>query len=59
MQIWKVQHLRTELICMKQSFLPRVMVFGLVSKEGLIKPRHIFEVGLKDNITVYLDLLRV
>ncbi len=34
------------------------MVFGVVSSEGHIMPRHIFEVGLKVNIKVYLDVLK-
>ena len=35
-----------------------VMVFGVVSSEGHIMPPHIFEVGLKVNIKVYLDVLK-
>ena len=35
-----------------------VMVFGVVSSEGDIMPPHIFEVGLKVNIKVYLDVLK-
>ena len=34
-----------------------VMVFGVVSSEGHIMPPHIFEVGLKVNTKVYLDVL--
>ena len=43
---------------MKTKFLATVMFFGLVSSEGHIMPPHIFEVGLKVNIKVYLDVLR-
>ena len=32
------------------------MVFGVVSSEGHIMPPHIFEVGLKVNTKVYLDV---
>ena len=35
-----------------------VMVFGVVSSEGHIMPLHIFEVGLKVNTKVYLDVLK-
>ena len=35
-----------------------VMVFGVVSSEGHIMPSHIFEVGLKVNTKVYLDVLK-
>ena len=35
-----------------------VMVFGVVSSEGQIMPPHIFEVGLKVNTKVYLDVLK-
>ena len=38
--------------------VPRVMVFGVVSSEGHIMPPHIFEVGLKVNTKVYLDVLK-
>ena len=44
----------------KQSFRLRLwsLVFGVVSSEGYIMPLHIFEVGLKVNIKVYLDVLK-
>ena len=42
---------------MKTKFLATVMVFGVVSSEGYIMPPHIFEVGLKVNTKVYLDVL--
>ena len=35
-----------------------VMVFGVVSSEGHIMLPHIFEVGLKVNTKVYLDVLK-
>ena len=35
-----------------------VMVFCVVSSEGHIMPPHIFEVGLKVNTKVYLDVLK-
>ena len=47
MQIWTVKRLRAQ-----------VMVFGVVSIEGHIMPPHIFEVGLKVNTKVYLDVLK-
>ena len=34
------------------------MVFGVVSSEGHIMPPYIFEVGLKVNTKVYLDVLK-
>ena len=43
---------------MKTMFPATVMVFGVVSSEGHIMPPHIFEVGLKVNTKVYLDVLR-
>ena len=43
---------------MKTNFLATVMVFGVVSSEGHIMPPHIFEVGLKVNTKVYLDVLK-
>ena len=41
---------------MKTKFPVTVMVFGVVSSEGHIMPPHIFEVGLKVNTKVYLDV---
>ena len=35
-----------------------VMIFGVVSSEGHIMPPHIFEVSLKVNTKVYLDVLK-
>ena len=43
---------------MKTKFPATVMVFGVVSSEGHTMPPHIFEVGLKINIKVYLDVLK-
>ena len=54
MQIRTVQRLRV----METKFPATVMVFGVVSSEGHIMPPHIFEVGLKVNTKVYLDVLK-
>ena len=43
---------------MKTKFPATVMVFGVVSSGGHIMPPHIFEVGLKVNTKVYLDVLK-
>ena len=43
---------------MKTKFPATVMVFGVLSSEGHIMPPHIFEVGLKVNTKVYLDVLK-
>ena len=43
---------------MKTKFPTTVMVFGVVSSEGHIMPPHIFEVGLKVNTKVFLDVLK-
>ena len=43
---------------MKTKFPATVMVFGVVSSEDHILPPHIFEVGLKVNTKVYLDVLK-
>ena len=42
----------------KTKFPATVMVFGVVSSEGHIMPPHIFEVGLKVNTKMYLDVLK-
>ena len=42
----------------KTKFPATVMVFGVVSSEGHIMTPHIFEVGLKVNTNVYLDVLK-
>ena len=43
---------------MKPKFSATVMVFGVDSSEVHIMPPHIFEVGLKVNTKVYLDVLK-
>ena len=43
---------------MKTKLPATVMVFGVVSSEDHIMPPHIFEVGLKVNTKVYLDVLK-
>ena len=43
---------------MKTKFPAMVMVFGVVSSDSHIMPLHIFEVGLKVNTKVYLDVLK-
>ena len=43
---------------MKTKFPATVIVFGVVSSKGHIMPPHIFEVGLKVNTKVYLDVLK-
>ena len=58
MQIWIATYNRDVLRVMKTKFETTVMVFGVVSSESHIMPPHIFEVGLKVNIKVYLDVLK-
>ena len=58
MQIWIATNNRDVLRVMKTKFPATVMVFGVVSSEGHIMPPHIFEVGLKVNTKVYLDVLK-
>ena len=58
MQIWIATNNRDVLRVMKTKFPATVMVFGVVSSEGHIIPPHIFEVGLKVNTKVYLDVLK-
>ena len=43
---------------MKTKFPATIMVMGVVSSEDHIMPPHIFEVGLKVNTKVYLDVLK-
>ena len=57
-QIWIATNNRNVPRVMKTKFPATVMVFGAVSSEGHIRPPHIFEVGLKVNTKVYLDLLK-
>ena len=58
MQIWIAMNNRDMPRVMKTKFPATVMVFGVVSSEGHIMPPHIFEVGLKVNTKVYLDVLK-
>ena len=58
MQIWIATNNKDVPRVMKTKFPATVMVFGLVSSEGQIMPPYIFEVGLKVNIKVYLDVLK-
>ena len=58
MHIWIATNNRDVARVMKTKFLAMVMVFGVVSSEGHIMPPHIFEVGLKVNTKVYLDVLK-
>ena len=58
MQIWIATNNRYVPRVMKTKFPAMVIVFGVVSSEGHIMPPHIFEVGLKVNIKVYLDVLK-
>ena len=58
MQIWIATNNRDVPRVMKTKFPATVMVFGVVSSESHIIPPHIFEVGLKVNTKVYLDVLK-
>ena len=58
MQIWIATNNRDVPRVMKTKFPATVMVFGVVSSEGHIMPPYIFEVGLKVNTKVYLDVLK-
>ena len=58
MQIWIATNNRDVSKVIKTKFPATVMVFGVVSSEGHIIPPHIFEVGLKVNTKVYLDVLK-
>ena len=58
LQIWIATNNRDVPRVMKTKFPATVMVFGVVSSEGHIMPPHIFEVGLKVNTKVYLDVLK-
>ena len=58
MQIWIATNNRDVPWVMKTKFPATVMVFGVVSSEGHIIPPHIFEVSLKVNTKVYLDVLK-
>ena len=58
MQIWIAMNNRDVPRVMKTKFSATVMVFGVFSSEGHIMPPHIFDVGLKVNTKVYLDVLK-
>ena len=58
MRIWIATNNKNVFRVMKTKFPATVMVFGVVSSEGHIMPPHIFEVGLKVNTKVYLDMLK-
>ena len=57
-QIWIATNNRVVPRVMKTKFPSTVMVLGVVSSEDHIMPPHIFEVGLKVNTKVYLDVLK-
>ena len=58
MQIWIATNNRDVPRVMKTKFPATVMVFGVVLSEGHVMSPHIFEVGLKVNTKVYLDVLK-
>ena len=58
MQIWISTNNRDVPRVMKTKFPATVMAFGVVSSESHIMSPHIFEVGLKVNTKVYLDVLK-
>ena len=58
MQIWIAMNNRDMPKVMKTKFPAMVMVFSVVSREVHIMPPHIFEVSLKVNTKVYLDVLK-
>ena len=58
MQIWIATNNRDVPRVLKTKFPATVMVFGVVSSEGHIMPPHIFEVGLKVNTKMNLDVLK-
>ena len=58
MQIWIATNNRDVPRVMKTKFPATVMVFGVVSSGGHIMPPNIFEVGLKVNTKVDLDMLK-
>ena len=58
MKIWIAMNNRDVLRVMKTKFPATVMVFGVLSSEGHIMPPHIFDVGLKVNTKVSLDVLK-
>ena len=58
MKIWITTNNRDVPRVTKRKFPATVMVFDVVSSEGHIMPFPIFEVGLKVNTKVYLDVLK-
>ena len=58
MQIWIATNNRDVYRVIKTKFPATVMVFGVVSSEDHIMSSHIFEVSLKVNTKVYLDVLK-
>ena len=58
MQIWIATNNRDVPRVMRIKFPATIMVFGVVSSESRIMPPHIFEVCLKVNTKVYLDVLK-
>ena len=58
MQIWIVTNNKDVPRVMKTKFPAMFMDFRVISSEGHIMPPHIFEVGLKVNIKVYLNVLK-
>ena len=58
MQIWIATNNKDVPRVIKAKFPASVMVFGVVPREGHIMLLHIFEVGLKVNTKVYLDVLK-
>ena len=58
MQSWIATNNRDVPRVKKTKFPATVMVFGVISSEGQIIPPHIFEVGLKVNTKLYLDVLK-
>ena len=58
MQIWIATNNRDVPWVMKIKFPATVMVFGVVSSEGHIMPPHFFEVDLKVNTNVDMDVLK-
>ena len=58
MQIWFATDNKDMPWMIKTQLPATVKVFGVVSSEGHIMPPYIFEVGLKVNTKVYLNVLK-
>ena len=58
MQIRTIQCLRAQLNASDDPSDGYGYGFGVVSSEGHIMPPHVFEVGLRVNTKVYLDVLK-